>query len=222
MRLSRIVWVRLLVSLVVMVAIAFLVMHKSKKTEDEFSSEAPGSEFESMPKEVIEAVEGYKRACGGMVEDEVSCRMANMRMADAITSAQDSQKIDPHILQDYVDMTEREMESEKQGQVASRKEPSAAVNGYPSDAYPLGTECEYKANLVRQIVQFVLSPNEYGNYNYGDRLNAIKIKIQSDQLAGNLTLQEAATAKYIVERSWGKTPVEAGKNAYGFCLEGRL
>lgn len=84
---------------------------------------------------------------------------------------------------------------------------------YPKDAFPKGTQCEYKAKVARAFRQAL---------NEGTSKDDLYNQIKYGVFQGNLTKQEGETGLYILKTSWGATPVESAKNALAWCQKGKL
>lgn len=84
---------------------------------------------------------------------------------------------------------------------------------YPKDAFPKGTQCEYKAKVARAFRQAL---------NEGTSKDDLHTQIRYGVFKGNLTKQEGETSLYILKTSWGATPVESAKNALEWCRQGKL
>lgn len=84
---------------------------------------------------------------------------------------------------------------------------------YPKDAFPKGTQCQYKAKVARL---FRLELNN------GTSKDDLYNQIRYGVFQGNLTKQEGETSQYILKTSWGATPVESAKNAMEWCQKGKL
>lgn len=87
------------------------------------------------------------------------------------------------------------------------------VPPYPNDAFPKGTQCEYKAKVARNFRQML---------NEGTSKDEIYNQIKYSVFKGNLTKQEGATGMYILNTSLGATPVEPAQNAMEWCRKGKL